>query len=115
MTELAIDDPANQNECTGTRSRAGGIWASTLYGYLGEGVYGVVLLIKPYRGPGAYGQPGVSVEVHSRDDQQVWQAGSDLAVTIDVGEMTGQVKATLVSATSNQPSLQIQGRWSCQP
>jgi hypothetical protein len=114
MTQLAVDDPASQSECTGTRSRAGGVWASTLYGYIGGRVYGFVVLIKPYRGPGVYGPPGASVEVHSRDDQQVWQAGNDLAVSVSGDELTGQVRATLVSAASNQPSLQLQGRWSCQ-
>lgn len=115
MSRLAVDDQAAQSECTGTRSRAGGVWASTFYGYLGSDVFGVVVLIKPYRGPGSYGPPAVSVEVHSRDDQQVWQAGSDLVVTVDGGEMTGQVRATLVNAASDQPSLRLQGRWSCQP
>jgi hypothetical protein len=117
LGRLAIDDPQHQSECTGNGSRSGGTFAATFYGYVGDAVYGVVLIVKPYRGPGSYAPTVAQVEVHSRDEQHVWQASDGDAVTlaVDAGEMTGSVDATLHNATTNQATLQIKGHWSCRP
>lgn len=117
MSRLAVDDTQHQSECTGTGSRGGGAYAATLYGYVGDAVYGVVLVVKPYRGPGSYAPSVAQVEVHSGDTQKVWQSSAADAVTLSVddGELTGAVDATLHNATTNQATLQVKGRWSCKP
>jgi hypothetical protein len=117
MTRLSLDDPQHQSECAGTGSQRGDAYAATLYGYVGDDVYGVVLVVKPYRGPGSYA-PGVAqVEVHSRDAQHVWQSGDgdQVTLTVDQDELTGSVDASLHNATTNQSTLQLKGRWSCRP
>ena len=117
MTRLDVIDPGHQNECTGAASRSTGIWASTLYGHVGDGVYGLVVLARPYRGPGTYAPPAVRVEVHTVDSERVWQSGdADTAVfTVDPGQLTGTVDATLHDAATARSLLRVQGNWSCEP
>jgi hypothetical protein len=116
MTRLVLNDMRYRNECTGASSRQGGTFAWTLYAYQGAQVYSLVLLVKPYRGPGTYSPPLVSVEVNSPDGQQVWQTedGDPATVTVDRSELTGNIDATLHNAASRS-TLRVTGGWSCQP
>jgi hypothetical protein len=116
MTRLVLDDRRYQNECTGASSREGGTFAWTLYAYRGDSIYSLVLLVKPYQGPGTYSPPVVKVEVNSPDAQQVWQTeeGDPATVTVDSGELTGSINATLHSAAGHS-TLRVTGSWSCQP
>ncbi|MGH7866944.1 MAG: hypothetical protein ACREP9_04735 [Candidatus Dormibacteraceae bacterium] len=117
MTNLVAHDQQPQSECSGPSSRGGGVWASTLYGHLNQQVYGVVFLIKPYRGPGTYDFPTAQVEVSDSTSQRVWQSaeGGQSEITVDAEQLSGTVRATLTSASSNHPSLQLSGKWSCYP
>src|SRR5919204_1524465 len=107
---------AAASECT-ERPRTTGAWASTLYGYLGGRVYGVVVLVKPYNGPATYDGTEAQVQILSQDQQGVWQSvsGDQVSFTVDNGEQTGSMEANLHNLRSNQRSLKVQGRWSCRP
>jgi hypothetical protein len=117
LTTLVANDAGEQSSCTGVGSRAQNEWTSTLDGYLGSAVYSVVVVAKPYRGPGSYDSSAVTVEVNSVDDKQVWQSSTGDPVTFSVArnELTGTLQATLHSADTNQPSLKVTGSWSCEP
>jgi hypothetical protein len=116
MSRLTAPEQGAESECT-QRPRSTAGWASSLYGYLGDRVYEVVVVVKPYNGPATYDAGGASVQVLSQDQQHVWQslAGDQVSFTIDNGEQTGSMEATLHDLRSNQKSLQVRGRWSCQP
>lgn len=117
LTTLVSNNAGEQSSCTGIGSRAQNEWTSTLDGYLGSGVYSVVVVAKPYRGPGTYDSSAVTVEVNSADDKQVWQTATGDPVTFSVNrdELTGTLQATLHNASTNQQSLKISGSWSCKP
>jgi hypothetical protein len=117
VSRLVVDDQNHMSECTGAGAQLGQAYAWILYGYLGQNVYGLVLNVKPYRGPGQYSPPVAGIEVHSADAKQVWQSESQdpVSVTIDPGAMTGSIKSTLHNLTTDQPTLQVEGRWSCRP
>ena len=116
MTALMPQDSAAQSECT-TRPRQGGSWASTLYGRVDGTVYGFMVLVQPYNGPGTYGESQTKVEVFTPDKKQAWESlsGDSVTFTVDNGEQTGSVEATLHNLDSNQMTLTVKGRWSCAP
>lgn len=116
MSRLTAAGQGAASECA-QRPRTTGAWASTLYGYLGDRVYGVVVLVKPYNGPATYDGSEAQVQILSQDQQRVWQSigGDQVSFTVDNGEQTGSVEANLHNLRSNQRSLKVQGRWSCQP
>ncbi|MBO0706507.1 MAG: hypothetical protein J2P39_14370 [Candidatus Dormibacteraeota bacterium] len=116
MSRLTAAGQGAASECT-QRPRTTGAWASTLYGYLGDRVYGIVVLVKPYNGPATYDGSEAQVQILSQDQQRVWQsiAGDHVSFTVDNGEQTGSVEANLHNLRSNQRSLKVQGRWSCRP
>jgi hypothetical protein len=118
VTRLVLNDATHQNECTGANSRQGGTFAWTLHGYLGDKIYQFVLLVKPYRGPSTYPASAATLEVHGSSDQQAWQTSSgegNMTITVDDSELTGTIEATLHNLASDQPTLQVKGRWSCEP
>jgi hypothetical protein len=116
MSRLAAAGPGVQSECA-QRPRTAAAWASTLYGYVGDRVYGLIVTVKPYNGPATYGSGEASVQVLSQDQQRVWQSisGDVISFTVDNGERTGSMEASLHNLRSNQRSLKVRGHWSCQP
>ena len=115
MSRLAPPAANQHSECSGKNSKAGGTWASTLFGPVGADVLGVVVLAGAYRGPGSYDQSTASVQVHTLDRSRVWGSlGSDL-VTFTVGpdEESGSIEATLTNLTTGKSKLRVTGRWSC--
>lgn len=119
LNQVLSPDASTRSECTGKNSRNGGAWSSSIYGPLGKDVYGLVVVAGSYRGPGAYSQPQVSVQVHKvGDNTAVWQSVADDPVKFVVNndEESGTLDATLnnlSSVAANKPSLKVSGSWSC--
>ena len=115
MSLVTPGDAALRSECTGHNSRAAGAWASSLFGPVGADVYGLVVTVSQYRGPGTYVAPQASAQVHTPDNSAVWQTSdSDPATfTVDPDEESGSLDATLTNLASNKTKLQVRGRWSC--
>jgi hypothetical protein len=115
MSAVVPATPQVRSECTGRNSRPAGVWASTIFGFVGSDVYGVLFAVGQYRGPGSYSSPDVTVQVHSSDNSAVWQsAGANSATfTVAPDEQSGTVEAKLTNLGSNQTTLQVNGSWSC--
>jgi len=115
MYQVVVGDAATRSECTGRNSRYGGAWASTLYGTVGQDVYGLVVTVRPYGGPGSYRAPVVSVQVSKPDGSAVWETSAGDSATFVVGsdEESGTLQATLTDLNSNTTKLRLSGRWSC--
>lgn len=115
MYEIDAGGPGTQSECTGAGSRTTGAWALTLFGPVGSQVYGVVISVQPYRGPGVYRQPALSVQVTLPDASKVWTGTSADPATllIDANEQTGTIDATLTDVASNVTKLHLSGHWAC--
>ncbi|HLH69127.1 MAG TPA: hypothetical protein VKY90_08900 [Candidatus Dormibacteraeota bacterium] len=104
-----------ESECTGPASLSAGTWASTLYGQVGAAVYEVVVVVPRYRGPGTYQAPQVEVQVAKPDGSAVWDAGQGqpASFSVDIGQRSGTLDATLVNLATNQVGLHVTGTWSC--
>jgi hypothetical protein len=104
-----------ESECTGPASLQAGTWASTLYGQVGSTVYEVVVVVSRYRGPGTYQAPQVEVQVAKPDGSAVWSTapGQPAAFSVDVGQRSGTLDATLVNLATDQVGLHLSGTWSC--
>ena len=91
------------------------MWASTIYGLLGNQKYGVAFLSAQYRGPGNYTESSTSVQVFNLDHSRVWQSlGSDpVLLSIGSEEESGQVDATLTNVSNGKTKLKLKGSWSC--
>jgi len=115
MTSVVPVSPQIRSECTGRNSRPAGVWASTIFGFVGSDVYGVLFAVGQYRGPGSYSAPDVTVQVHSSDNSAVWQSVGDRSATFTVApdEESGTVDAKLTNLGSNQATLQLTGNWNC--
>lgn len=116
LSQAVPGDASRPTECTGATSRYAGAWASAVYGPLGHDLYGVVVTVRPYRGPGTYRTPDVAVQVlRPADASAVWQTAPGDAATfsVDTGEQTGALDATLTNLSSNTTKLHVGGRWSC--
>ena len=115
MTGIVPNQPGQRSECTGPNSKTAGNWASTFFGQVGSGVYGVVLTANPYRGPGSYAAGPTSVEVHSADLKQVWQsqAGDTITFVVNNDEQTGALAAVLTNLSDGKTKLHVTGTWSC--
>jgi len=115
MYQVVVGDAAIRSECTGRNSSYGGAWASTLYGTVGKEVYGVLVTVRPYVGPGSYRVPAVSVQVSKPDGSAIWQTSGGDPATFVVGsdEESGTLQATLTDLNSNATKLRLSGRWSC--
>lgn len=115
MHDVVAGDDATRSECSGRNSRAAGAWASALYGPVGQDVYGVVVTVRSYRGPGTYRAPDVIVQVARADRSAVWQTSGDDPATFTVGrdEESGSVDATLTNLMTNAAGLRVTGTWNC--
>lgn len=116
MSEAVPGGVSGRSECTGATSRYAGAWASTLFGPVGRDLYGVLVTVRPYRGPGTYRAPDVTVQVlRPSDASATWQtaAGDGATFTVDTGERAGTLDATLTNLASNTTKLRVDGRWSC--
>ena len=115
MNMVSPGEGPTRSECTGHNSRAAGAWASSLFGFVGPDVYGVLVTVSQYRGPGTYVIPQVSVQVHRPDNSAVWQSSADDSATFTVGsdEESGTLTARLTNLSSNRTKVEVRGRWSC--
>jgi hypothetical protein len=115
LTSIVASGPGQASECTGHNSSVGGRWDSAIYGLVGQAIFGVVLTATPYRGPGTYSPPAVTVQVHSTDNQKVWRSQGSDAVTFVVGpdEQSGSLDAVLTNQLDNTSKLHVTGTWSC--
>jgi len=116
MKGIVPDNAGQTNECTGSRSRVGDTWAATFFSAAAttERVWGVVFVIKNFRGPGTYRNADVDVEVHSADLTQVWGVpGDKVSFVMDRSQQSGTVDAKMTSATTGKQTLQLTGRWNC--
>src|SRR4030081_3547135 len=73
MNAVVPVNPTTRSECTGPNSKTAGAGASSLFGFVGTEVYGVLFTVSQYRGPGSYSAPQFSVQVHRLDNAGVWQ------------------------------------------
>lgn len=118
MTGIVPDTPAQQSQCTGSKTRVGERWANTIYGTIDAAgqVWGIVFSIDNFSGPGTYLDQAIKVEMHSVDVAKVWQSGvgDRVTFTIDRSQQSGTVDASLTSATLGKVNAQhITGRWNC--
>ena len=115
MSLVTPGDRTLRSECTGHNSRAEGAWASSLFGPVGPDVYGLLVTVSQYRGPGTYVAPQASAQVHNADNSAVWQTldADPATFTVDADEESGTLDATLTNLTSNKTKLHVRGRWSC--
>lgn len=116
MSQAIPGGVSGRSECTGATSRYAGAWASTLFGPVGRDLYGVLVTVRPYRGPGTYQTPVVAVQVlRPSDAGAVWQTsgGDGARFTVDADERAGTLDATLTNLATNATKLRVAGRWSC--
>lgn len=116
LNQVQAPDANTRSECTGRNSRGGGTWASSIYGPLAKGLFGVTVVVGQYRGPGTYSQPQASVQVHKPGDPSVaWQSVADDPVRFVVNndEESGTVEAILNNLTTGKPTLKLSGSWTC--
>jgi len=118
MTGIVADSGGLLSACTGEKSRTGDIWADTFYGTLDSSgsIWGVVIKIQNFSGPGTYSNSAVAVEVHSEDLSKVWltQDGDKITFTIDRTQQSGTIDGTLTNATTGKvASEHVTGHWNC--
>ena len=118
MTGIVPDTQTQQSECTGSRTHNGETWSTTFYGTVDAGgqVWGVVILVGNFRGPGTYINQSVMVEMHSPDTARIWASGSADKVTFIVmrNQQSGTLDATLTNATSGKVAAEhVTGTWNC--
>jgi hypothetical protein len=103
------------SECTGRNSRTAGEWASALLGPVGPDVYEVLVTVRPYRGPGTYRAPEVTVQLSRPDGSAAWQTlGTDPATfVVSAGEESGSLDARLTNLSSTTTAVRVHGHWSC--
>lgn len=117
MTALVAQSSQTPSACS-ERPVEAAAWASTLYGAIGGTVYGFVVTVNPYNGPGTYTAAQAQVQLYNVGDQQkTWEslAGDTVAFTVHNDNLTGTVEATLTDLGSNEPTLKVNGAWSCAP
>lgn len=116
MKGIVPDTGDQTSQCTGTRTRLGETWSDSFFGTVdatGQ-VWGVVFVITNFRGPGAYNDASVKVEVHSLDKAKVWGVpGDKVTFTIDRGQQSGRVDAKMTNATTGKATLHLTGQWNC--
>ena len=114
LTSVVPNQPGQTNQCTGFNSKTTGKWVSEIYGPVANGVYGLVITVDPYRGPATY-TSGTTVQVHSTDQKQVWEAQAADAVKFAVNndEQSGTLDAVLTNLADNKGKLHVTGSWSC--
>jgi hypothetical protein len=117
MRGIVPDSGDLQSQCTGGRTRVGETWADSFYGTVDASgnVWGVVFVIKNFRGPGTYTNGSVTVELHSTDQTQVWGVpGDKITFVLDRGQQSGSIDAKMTNAVTGKATQQMTGRWNCQ-
>lgn len=115
VTTIVASGPGQRSECSGRTSASAGRWDSAIYGQLpATGVIGLIVTVSPYRGPGRY-TSGVSVQVHTADNQRVWAVAQSDAVSYTVApdEASGSIDASLTNQVNTTGRLRVAGTWSC--
>ena len=117
MKAIVPDSGSQQSQCTGSRTHSGETWADYFFGTVDASgnVWGVVFVIKNFRGPGTYANTSVTVQVHSADNSQVWQSStSDKVVfVVDRNQQSGTINATMTNAATGKSGVRLTGRWNC--
>jgi hypothetical protein len=118
MSGIVADTTDQTSDCTGSKTHIGEKWADTFYGTLDSSgqVWGVVIEVANFSGPGTYLNNAAIVEMHSADISKVWQsrAGDKITFTIDRSQQSGTIDATLTNATTGKVAAQhITGTWNC--
>ena len=118
MSGIVLDTADQKSECTGSRTRNGEPWSDSFYGTLDTSgkVWGVVFLIKNFRGPGTYINGDVQVQLHNADNSQVWlNLGPDkVTLTVERSQQAGSIDAQLTSAMTGKNGVErVSGRWNC--
>ena len=119
MTNILPNTGTLASACTGAKPRAGQTWADEFYGVIDSSgnVWGVIVVINNYGGPGTYKGQAVAAEVHSTDNSKIWlnQAADAVTFTLDRTQQTGTVDAQLTNADSGKAgALHVTGTWNCQ-
>jgi hypothetical protein len=118
MTGIVPDTDTQRSECTGSRTHNGETWSDSFYGTVDASgqVWGVVLLVDNFRGPGTYLGKSVTVEMHSQDTSRVWSSsdGDKITFVVARNQQSGTLDATLTNATTGKTAAEhISGRWNC--
>jgi hypothetical protein len=114
IVQVAPGDSATQSECTGRNSRPGGSWASTIYGQMGQDVWGVVVLVPNYRGAGSYAGGQASAQVHDPSSTRVWGVSGDpVTFTVASDQESGTLDAVLTNVSNGSSKLHVSGHWTC--
>jgi hypothetical protein len=118
MTAIVADSAGFASACTGSKSRVGDIWADTFYGTLDSSgsMWGLVLTVQNFSGPGTYAAGAITVEMHSADATQVWMTltGDKVTFTMDRSQQSGTLDATMTSAGTGKVAAEhVTGRWNC--
>jgi hypothetical protein len=116
MGQVVAGDPNARSVCTGGRGAASGTWVLTLYGRVARNLYGVEVVVDDYRGPGTYPAPRASVQVYRPDGSAAWRTvqGDRATFSVDAGQQSGKLDATLTNLANDRSKLNVRGRWSCQ-
>src|SRR5260370_2587852 len=83
MATIVPDIGDQRSQCTGGRTHNGETWTDFFYGTVDTDgvVWGVVYEINNFRGPGAYQNSPVTIEVHSLDATKLCQTTTTDNVT----------------------------------
>src|SRR5260370_13781679 len=116
MTGIVPDIAGQVSECTGSRTHNGERWADSFYGTATTGgtEWGVVFVINNFRGPGTYQNTAVAVQVHSPDNNRIWEnePADKVTFTVARNQQTGTVTASLTDAQSGKAgALTLTGTW----
>lgn len=117
MKAIVPDSGEQQSQCTGSRTHNGETWSDYFFGTVDASgnVWGVVFVIKNFRGPGTYTNASVTVQVHSADNSKVWQssASDKVVFVVDKSHQSGTITATMTNAATGKPGVHLTGRWNC--
>jgi len=119
MTGIVADVGDQTSACTGLKPRPGQTWSDKFYGTIDSSgtVWGIDFVIQNYGGPGTYGSAAIAVQLHSADNQQVWQNTSGADKVLFVLDRTGQsgtIDAQLTNAGSGKAGAEhLTGTWNC--
>jgi hypothetical protein len=107
-----------KSECTGSKSHVGERWGVAIFGSVDSSgqVWGVVVYLDNFSGPGTYVDTAVRVVMSSADNAKAWQrdVGDKATFTIERNQQTGTIDATLTSAATGKAGAEhITGTWNC--
>ena len=107
-----------KSECTGSKTHVGERWSDVVNGSIdatGQ-IWGLVILIANFSGPGTYTEKSIVIEMHSPEAVKVWRSGvgDKVTFTIDRNQQTGTIDASLTSAATGKAGAEkITGTWNC--